>query len=134
MEQKDMKGGILMHLHRLYELRKTKKWSLQEVADKLGIAKSTYAGYESGYRQPSLDAIKKIADAMETSVDYLLNRTDNPDFLEYKRYEKEVITIELANENVPAEVNLIIDGRMLSEEERKQFVAFIRAKRQLEKK
>jgi transcriptional regulator with XRE-family HTH domain len=134
MEQKDMKGDILMHLHRLYELRKTKKWSLQDVADKLGIAKSTYAGYESGYRQPSLDAIKKIADAMDTSVDYLLNRTDNPDFLEYKRYEKEVITIELANENVPAEVNLIIDGRMLSEEERKQFVAFIRAKRQLEQK
>ncbi|MCL6587740.1 MAG: helix-turn-helix transcriptional regulator, partial [Anoxybacillus sp.] len=43
---------------RLSELRKKKKWSLQYIADQLNIAKSTYAGYESGYRQPSLEAVK----------------------------------------------------------------------------
>lgn len=40
-----------MNLDRLTELRKKKNWSLQYTADLLGIAKSTYAGYESGYRR-----------------------------------------------------------------------------------
>ncbi|EFD8206289.1 helix-turn-helix transcriptional regulator, partial [Escherichia coli] len=40
-----------MILDRLTTLRKKKKWSLQHTADRLGIAKSTYAGYESGYRR-----------------------------------------------------------------------------------
>ncbi|MED3377470.1 HTH-type transcriptional regulator AnsR, partial [Bacillus thuringiensis] len=31
-------------LERLSKLRKNQKWSLQETADRLGIAKSTYAG------------------------------------------------------------------------------------------
>jgi transcriptional regulator with XRE-family HTH domain len=49
---------------------------LQYTADQLGIAKSTYAGYESGYRQPSLDALKELAVLFETSVDYLLGMTE----------------------------------------------------------
>ncbi|AMA73350.1 MULTISPECIES: helix-turn-helix domain-containing protein [Aneurinibacillus] len=121
-----------MNLYRLYELRKRKKWSLQYIADQLGIAKSTYAGYESGYRQPSLDAIKKIADVMETSVDYLLNRIDNPDFQAVKKRKETEKWIELTDERMASEVKLTIDGRTLSDEEKKQFIAFVRARRQME--
>ncbi|WP_370297868.1 helix-turn-helix domain-containing protein [Ammoniphilus sp. YIM 78166] len=35
------------------------------------MAKSTYAGYGSGYREPSLETIRKLADLLETSVDYI---------------------------------------------------------------
>lgn len=46
-----------MIVNRLTTLRKAKRWSLQYTADRLGIAKSTYAGYESGHRRPSLETI-----------------------------------------------------------------------------
>ncbi|MFD1435241.1 helix-turn-helix domain-containing protein [Kroppenstedtia eburnea] len=63
---------------RLAYLRKQKNLSMQEIANRLGIAKSTYAGYESDYRQPSLEVINKIADFFDVSTDYLLGRTNVP--------------------------------------------------------
>ncbi|AGK53431.1 helix-turn-helix domain-containing protein [Bacillus sp. 1NLA3E] len=105
-------------LQRLAELRKNKNWSLQETADRLGIAKSTYAGYESGYREPSLKALSQIADLFETSVDYILNRLD------YKNTNLELIELLGAREIV-----LSLDEITLSTEELRDFIAFTRLKR-----
>jgi transcriptional regulator with XRE-family HTH domain len=117
---------------RLSELRKRKKWSLQYTADRLGIAKSTYAGYESGYRQPSLEAIKEIASLFEISVDYLLGMVDNSSFeLEHKDKTK---SLELTEKDLLAKVRLTIDGKNLSQDELNQFIAFIRVKREVEAK
>ncbi|MDF2904438.1 MAG: ans operon repressor protein [Bacillus sp. (in: firmicutes)] len=105
-------------LQRLAELRKNKNWSLQETADRLGIAKSTYAGYESGYREPSLKALSQIADLFETSVDYILNRLD------YKNTNLELIELLGSKEIV-----LSLDEITLSTEELRDFIAFTRLKR-----
>jgi len=59
---------------KLAMLRKQKKWSLQTMANHLGVAKSTYAGYESGYREPSLEILRAIASLHGVSTDYLLDR------------------------------------------------------------
>jgi len=107
-----------MNVNRLSDLRKQKNWSLQDVADQLGIAKSTYAGYESGYRRPSLEALKSIADLFGTSVDYLIGRTKAP-----------TPEVELNTRN---ETAIYLDGQALSEEELLQVIAFVRTKRQLE--
>ncbi|MCU6707979.1 helix-turn-helix domain-containing protein [Paenibacillus sp. J5C_2022] len=64
---------------RLKQLRKKRKLTMQEVADYVGVAKSTYAGYESGYRQPTIESIQTIARKLRTSADYLLGLTDYPD-------------------------------------------------------
>ncbi|MEW4132066.1 helix-turn-helix domain-containing protein [Bacillus thuringiensis] len=109
-------------LERLSELRKNQKWSLQDTADKLGIAKSTYAGYETGYRWPSLQSLSKIADLFDTSVDYILGRTDD------KRI-KDVIEITELMKN-PDQI-LSIDGDSLSTDEIIEFIAFVRSKREL---
>jgi transcriptional regulator with XRE-family HTH domain len=63
---------------RLKSLRKTRKLSMQEMADELGLARSTYAGYESGYREPNLSSLRIMAHKLQTSVDYLLGLTDDP--------------------------------------------------------
>lgn len=107
-------------LQRLAQLRKSKNWSLQETADQLGIAKSTYAGYESGYREPSINALSQIADLFETSVDYILNR------VEYKHTNFELT--ELLNSK---DCMLSIDEVALSKEELYDFIAFTRIKRGL---
>ncbi|WP_020619909.1 helix-turn-helix domain-containing protein [Paenibacillus daejeonensis] len=65
-----------MFSKRLKLLRKKRKFSMQELADEVGVAKSTYAGYESGYRQPTLETIQQIAKKLNTSADYLLGLTD----------------------------------------------------------
>ncbi|HJV45599.1 MAG TPA: helix-turn-helix transcriptional regulator [Bacillota bacterium] len=119
-------------LKRLVELRKSKKWSLQYIADRLGIAKSTYAGYESGYREPSLESINKIADLLETSVDYLLGRTDHPTIQPQEEKMKMEQPLELTDKNSVISIPLTIDGKCLSSDELLQFIAFVRAKRELE--
>ena len=103
---------------RLSELRKKKQWSLQFIADQLNIAKSTYAGYESGYRQPSLEAVKELAVLFGTTTDYLLGATD-----------EECPTTELTT----VTCHITVDGERLTEDEIIQLVAFIRAKREFEK-
>lgn len=119
-------------LTRLSRLRKSKKWSLQYTADRLGIAKSTYAGYESGYREPPLETLKKLADLLETSVDYLLGRIDNPAFYP-KAWKVELHDkLKLTEARRRFDVELILDGAPLNEEEIKQCIAFIRTKRKLD--
>ncbi|HWO98160.1 MAG TPA: helix-turn-helix transcriptional regulator [Bacillus sp. (in: firmicutes)] len=120
-----------MILSRLTSLRKSKNWSLQDTADQLGIAKSTYAGYESGYRRPSLEAIKLMADLFGTSIDYLLGRVDHPTFHPEEDKKETVKPLELTETST---FKLAVDGTLLSQEEVQQFVAFIRAKREIEGK
>lgn len=94
---------------RLREVRKKRGLTLQEIADKLGVARSTYAGYESDYRQPPLEILVQIADILKTSTDYLLGLTDNPYPKEPTRNAK-----ELLKEN-----DLHWDGIPLTDEELK---------------
>jgi transcriptional regulator with XRE-family HTH domain len=63
---------------RLRAARKLKKLTLKDTASELGIAKSTYAAYESGFRSPSLQTISAAATLLDTSSDYLLGITDQP--------------------------------------------------------
>ncbi|RKN85888.1 helix-turn-helix domain-containing protein [Paenibacillus ginsengarvi] len=58
----------------IMQLRKQMRLSQQAVALRLGIAKSTYAGYESGYREPSVDTLRQLADLFGVSVDRLLGQ------------------------------------------------------------
>lgn len=62
----------------LKDARLKKNLSQKEVAEKIGVAKSTYSLYESGNREPNVDTIKKIADVLDVSADKLLGlETDN---------------------------------------------------------
>lgn len=119
----------MMNLNRLMALRKERNWSLQYVSDQLGMAKSTYAGYESGYRRPSLEAIAAMADLFHTSVDYILGRVDEPGtYIDPPNCQAE----KMIDLNHLTNYTLSVDGRVLSEEEIRQFVAFIKTKWELE--
>ena len=52
--------------------REQKGLSQKDVAEKIGVAKSTYSLYESGNREPNVQTIKKIADVLGVSADELL--------------------------------------------------------------
>jgi transcriptional regulator with XRE-family HTH domain len=63
---------------RLSSLRSQSKMTQSEASKKLGIARTTYAGYENGSRRPDPETLDKLADIFNVSTDYLLGRTDDP--------------------------------------------------------
>lgn len=68
--------------NRLKRLRLEKRLTLQEVAFKIGLAKSSYASYEGGHRNPPIDKLVALARLYQVSTDYLLRLTDTPDSVE----------------------------------------------------
>jgi transcriptional regulator with XRE-family HTH domain len=57
---------------------KLRKWSQTELAAKAGLPSSSIAHFETGSRKPSFDTLRKLANALDVTTDYLLGRTDNP--------------------------------------------------------
>ncbi|MBW3496199.1 helix-turn-helix domain-containing protein [Bacillus sp. FDAARGOS_1420] len=61
---------------RLHTLRKECKLRQEDMAKQLGIARTTYAMYEQGNREPDYDTLIKLATFFEVSIDYLLGTTE----------------------------------------------------------
>jgi len=61
-------------------LRKEKDWSQTELASKSGVSREMIGKYERGDAVPSIEAAKKIADAFEVSLDYLVGEGINSKF------------------------------------------------------
>lgn len=59
---------------RLRSVRMKRKMTQQGLADLVGLALRSYQCYEQGVREPSLDMLVKLADALEVPTDYLLCR------------------------------------------------------------
>ena len=59
---------------RLRESRMARNMTQQTLADCVGLALRSYQCYEQGVREPSLDMLVKLADALEVPTDYLLCR------------------------------------------------------------
>lgn len=56
--------------HKLKTLRKGRKMTQQEAADKLGITRATVSNYEVGRRSPHISELKRIADFYGVGLDY----------------------------------------------------------------
>ena len=65
-------------MKKLIELRKKRKLSQQEMADIIGITQQAYSHYENGRREPDYKTLIEIADFFETTIDFLLEKTDDP--------------------------------------------------------
>lgn len=61
-------------------LRKERDWSQTELATKSGVSREMIGKYERGEAVPSIEAAKKIADAFEVSLDYLVGEGINSKF------------------------------------------------------
>ncbi len=63
---------------KLKYLREKKNITQQRLAIDLNINQNTVSRYESGKRQADYQTLIKIADYFDVSLDYLLERTNNP--------------------------------------------------------
>lgn len=67
---------------RLRAARELRKWSQDELAEKAGMPPSSIAHFESGSRKPSFDTLRRLANALEVTTDYLLGRVEDPSLAE----------------------------------------------------
>ena len=56
---------------RIREARKKLKLTQEQAAARIGVAKSTWAGYESGNSQPDIAKLVKIMDVLDVDANYL---------------------------------------------------------------
>ena len=90
---------------RIQNLRIERNYSQNELADKMGIARSTLANYEQGIREPSRKMVEALAKALNTTPAYLMGWSDK--LLEYVAEEdKEFIKDVLENGVVDHTVRL----------------------------
>ena len=76
-------------MNRIKEIREDKGYTQTEIAKKLGITQRNYSYFETGQTMLTEEILNKIANLYNTSIDYLLYRTD-----ERKPYPKSIIKDE----------------------------------------
>lgn len=65
-------------VERIFDLIRKSKKSEYAIKKETGLPNSTFSEWRAGRAKPSAEALKKIADYFDVSVDYLLGRTDDP--------------------------------------------------------
>ncbi len=85
-------------MERLKQLREEKNMTQVRLAIELGVSQETINGYEIGKAVPPADMLVKLANVLDTSVDYILGRTNDKKFIkllksDLSNQEQEIITI-----------------------------------------
>ena len=60
---------------KLKSLRTAYGYTQQQVADMLGVSRTTYINYETGKKSPYLNNLYKLSDIFKVSVDSLVSQT-----------------------------------------------------------
>jgi len=74
---------INVKFERIRNLREDNDYKQVQLANYLCVKQSTYSDYESGMINIPIEALMKLADFYNTSVDFIVGRTD-----EIKSYPK----------------------------------------------
>lgn len=65
-----------MNIQRIRDLREDSDYTQESIAKLLNVNQRTYSRYENGEHAIPLTILSFLADFYETSVDYLIGRTD----------------------------------------------------------
>ena len=75
--------------NKLIELRKSKKLSQEELAEKINVSRQTISNWENGRFYPDIDALVKLSKYFNISIDDLLNCDDK--VIEYLKESTDVV-------------------------------------------
>ena len=108
-------------------IRKANKFTQQELADAIGIERSTYASYETGRNKPDVILLSKIAKVFGVSSDFILeidttvplNMEDIP--VQYKKKSGNQLVSTLSKE----EKGVLAKYRLLSDNKKTELVDFL---------
>lgn len=63
---------------RLKSARDLRGWNQADLAEATKLQVSAISHFETGTRSPSFDNLRKLADALQVTTDYLIGRSDSP--------------------------------------------------------
>ena len=109
-------------MENLRKIREKRNINQLKIAMDIGITQESISKYETGNAVPSKEILIKLADYLNCSIDYLLNRTDNPN-INKDKISKEDEKIE----------NLIFRYKSLSDENKNKLEGCLLALEQEEK-
>jgi len=99
---------------KLKEVRESRGYTQDEIADFLGVSRPTYTRYEQGTRECSFETLSKLADFFSVSTDYLLGRNEitkessDPEIAKLLR-ENGIEKIELVKDLSIDELKMLIE-------------------------
>ena len=102
------------------DLRKQKDWSQIDLADNSGVSREMIGKYERGIAVPSLEAAKKIADAFDVSLDYLVGEGINASF--DRKTVKRLQDIDRLSEKDKEHVFAMLDAFLIKCDIQKNFI------------
>ncbi|RAU97135.1 helix-turn-helix domain-containing protein [Paenibacillus sp. YN15] len=112
-------------------LREKRGLTQEDLANKIGISRASLSHYEKNRREPDYTTLTKLADFFHVSVDYLLGRTSEPTQVTDMAIRDFSENLELSDEQLLDKFSFTVDGRKLTPEESRRFIAFIRADRSM---
>lgn len=106
---------------RLKEKRKALGMSQTELAERVGVTSRTIQNYELGSRKPqNMEVVQKLADALNTTTDYLLGNADRQILAAYvKGGAKAARDVE----ELVSEISGLFAGGELAEDEKDAVMA-----------
>ena len=66
-----------MKFQRIQDLRIDSDLSQKKIGEILHISQRSYSHYETGSRNIPIEMLSRLADYYDTTIDYLVGRTDN---------------------------------------------------------
>jgi transcriptional regulator with XRE-family HTH domain len=117
---------------RIAFLRDQRGWTQEQLAASLGISRAALSHYEKNRREPDSETLAKVADLFNVTIDYLVGRTENPHMRMDADVGSFVDQLELSDEELLRKFVLTIDGRKLTPDEARRFIAFVRAERSMQ--
>ena len=69
---------IIVQFGNLRAIREDKDIKQKDIAKYLNVSQNTYSQYETGIISLTAEVLIKLANYYDVSIDYLLDRTDNP--------------------------------------------------------
>lgn len=104
---------------KLRNARESRGYTQQQIADRMGIDKSTYCGYETGKRQPDVAKIKQLSKILGVSGDDLLETDFAVSPALNEKDERDIAKdLESIMANLESADGLMFDGNPMSKEAR----------------
>ena len=114
---------------RVAQLRNERHLTQEELAQQLGINRSALSHYENNRREPDYETLQRIADYFRVTIDFLMSGIKDGSSIADPGVAQFVDSMELSDQALLNKFSLTIDGRKLTPDEAKRFIAFIRADR-----
>ncbi|MBO0962531.1 helix-turn-helix transcriptional regulator [Neobacillus sp. MM2021_6] len=99
--------------------KENSKFTQGYLANKIGVARSTYTAYENGTKQPPLETVNKLADIFDVTTDYLQGRSESKQQIpsQTSKDDKDIAKrMEQIKNDLAKQDGLSFNGEPMSEE------------------